>query len=473
MAQAVPDNTPQFRIGISSSMNTFFDETLLFFEAGVPAFDQFDVIKPPFGTTGAPQVSTVSADGANLIMNAYGAVWQEVAIPMKVKAGVTGIHTLRFFDGPGYLAGTCVKLEDTQTGSFTVINEGDSVDVMLNTNDPVDPPRFKLHITSSNTEAHSDVSCFGLNDGEIAILGGGNGPWTYDWYGPGGIFIQTQAGHNGVSKLDNASAGVYRVDITGTSGCGMRSSFVEITSPPAIQADLNIVDEHCTLISNGSITASGMGGVPPYTYTWGHGGTDSLTSGLAAGLYDLFIHDATGCSRYFPAIEVLTTGKPHASIKASADHALINEPIYFENGNHTGVEFMWSFGDGTISELEKPQHAYALPGIYEVQLILSEANCVDSATAILEVGANGINDIGPFSDVQVIPQETGVQINGADYVLDQSTVSIIDAVGREVLQTRRLGSDRFIPIDLRSAGIYRVILTNAAGRKAVPISILR
>ena len=471
-AQISSDDTPQLRIVLSSAVNGLSDETLLLFEGGTPGDDRLDMIKPKTAELGVPQIATLSTNGVDLATNAYGSVRQNVVIPLRLKAGVAGMHTLRFYEGGGYLENTCIKLENSQTNDFSEINEGDSINIMLDETTSTDLSRFKLHVTTSNSTSKSDISCFGLRDGDITILGGGNGPWTYHWYGPGGVFLRTQWGHNGVSKLDNARAGGYRIDVQGASGCGIRSSFVEITSPPLISGEFDIVDENCALNGEGSIEAIGKGGIPPYTYRWGDGSTDSSIKGLSAGAYSLLIYDLTGCSRYYPEIEVLKPEPPSLIIETSADHALINEPIYFDSYGHIG-EFKWSFGDGTTSELEKPQHAYALPGIYDVELIFRDQSCVDTAYRTIEVGANGIKDIGPFSDVQVLPRENGVQINGADYVLDQSNVSIIDVAGRAILQPRRIGQDRFIAANLHSSGIYRVILTNPAGRKAIPVSIIR
>lgn len=471
---AVPDYTQQFRIEISSDMNSMYDEAMMYFEAGTPSYDNFDVIKPPFANaSGAPLIMTESADGANLMMNSFGSVFQDCTIPLKVEAGVSGVHHLVFYDGPGYLEQTCVRLEDNQTGSVYTIAEGDTISVYLDANDPVSPPRFNLHVGRSNGAAWSDVSCFGMNDGEIAILGGSVGPWNYEWYGPGGLFIQSHMGHNGVSKLDNISAGIYRIDVTGQSSCGVLSTYVEIESPPVITATFDVEPDDCTLPGSGAIQVLPATGVAPFSYYWDHGGTNGFVDGLDAGTYGVYVFDSTGCSHYYPSVEVGTINGPEADIVVSSAQAMVNEPLHFHNEEYSTADHYWDFGDGTTSNDVTPDHAFASPGTYTVRLILDDLNCTDTSFTDVIVGANGITDIGPFSDVQVVYVGGGIDIAGPEVVLKRSTVQVIDVQGRQIVAPRELGMDRYIPLGGVSNGVYRVIFSDAAGRRAIPVSIIQ
>ena len=471
--QTMPDDTKQFRITITSGMNTFFDETMLYFEAGVPAYDQFDVVKPPMSTTGAPQIASLSVDGAPMIMNSFGSITQPVSIPLRVKAGVTGTHYLKFYDGEGFMGATCIRLEDTDDGSIVRMQEGDSIAVFLDASTPVDPPRFNLLIGTTNSFAKQDISCFAFSDGEIAIIGGDTGPWNYSWYGPGNIFLHDHLNHNGVSKLNNASPGIYRIDIAGTNYCGVQSTFIELTEPPMIEAQFDIQGEHCTLVGDGSIEVTGTGGVPPFSYLWTGGQSGSTIDDLSAGFYAVNLTDSVGCMRYFQNIEVGITGEPEVLIVPSSDFAAINEPIDFANDNDSGDSYFWDFGDGTTSIEQEPSHAFASIGRYDVMLILEDQGCVDTGFVEINVGPNGITDVGPFRDVRLWHQDGMIHVQGDEYVLDQATISMIDMGGRIVLADQRVGTTRQFPVTIGTSGVYRAILSNPAGRRAYPVTIIR
>ena len=46
---------------------------------------------------------------------------------------------------------------------------------------------------------------------------------------------------------------------------------------------------------DGSLTVHVNGGIPPYSYLWSNGGTDSTISDLPFGIYSVEVWDATGC----------------------------------------------------------------------------------------------------------------------------------------------------------------------------------
>jgi hypothetical protein len=468
----IPDYTKQFRIEITANNTSMYDETMLYFEAGLPSYDSYDVVKPPFVTNGAPMIMTESVDGANLMMNSFGSVMQDIIIPLKVKAGTSGIHDLLFYDGPGFLEETCVRVEDVQTGAMTVIKEGDTLSLYLDANDPVNPARLRLHIGRSNNAGISDVSCFGMNDGEIAILGGSQGPWNYEWYGPGGVFLQSHIGHNGVSKLDNASAGIYRVDVTASGTCGIMSSYIEIESPPAITATFDILDQDCALPNSGAIEVI-PNGLAPFNYVWGNGSNGAIATGLSAGDYSVYVFDSIGCSHYFPAINVGTMNGPEVEILASSNQVGVNEPVHFENMEQSFGTYAWDFGDGTTSSDVSPDHMFAIPGAYTVSLVVSDLDCSDTSYTEVQVGANGIRDVGPFSTVTANYISGYIELSGPEIILKRSSISVIDVRGAQVVPQRPVGYDRMIPVTNAAPGVYRVILSDEAGRRAIPVSIIQ
>lgn len=68
-------------------------------------------------------------------------------------------------------------------------------------------------------------------------------------------------------------------------------------------------------------------------------------------------------------IKVLAPLMPNASFTADPDTGFINLPISFFNTSSNAVDFLWDFGDGSISNQQNPVHTYSTPGIYTVTLI--------------------------------------------------------------------------------------------------------
>lgn len=82
-----------------------------------------------------------------------------------------------------------------------------------------------------------------------------------------------------------------------------------------------------------------------------------------------------------------------ASFAPSQDVPLVDEPIQFLDTSLLGVDIAgtwWDFGDGTTSDLAAPEHAFAEPGVYVVQLNLTDVLDEEHRAALtIEVVAPG------------------------------------------------------------------------------------
>ncbi len=129
------------------------------------------------------------------------------------------------------------------------------------------------------------ISCAGLNNGQIFVsASGGTAPLTYSINGT--TFVTS-------NTFNGLSAGNYTVTVKDANGCQQTFS-TTITSPTPLS--LTCVPT-VSNGSNGTITVTGSGGNLPYTYSID--GTNyysgSLFSGLAIGVYTVYIKDANGC----------------------------------------------------------------------------------------------------------------------------------------------------------------------------------
>jgi gliding motility-associated-like protein len=137
-----------------------------------------------------------------------------------------------------------------------------------------------------NVQSTTDVSCFGLSDGDAAVtVTGGTSPYTYNWSPTGGTG----------ATASNLAAGTYTVAVTDNTGC-VGSTTVTIDEPNAIIVTETIVDANCGS-ADGSISIAALGGSTPYTFAWTpNGETTNAINGLAAGSYGVTVTDDNGCT---------------------------------------------------------------------------------------------------------------------------------------------------------------------------------
>jgi len=129
------------------------------------------------------------------------------------------------------------------------------------------------------------------NDGKLSVFMTINGTdtvnnnWTYKW-------------SNGATtdSTYDLSESMYKVVVTSQRACVYADS-VYLTHKRALETRFNVQDsitlKCATDILDTAIVIASFG-IPPYTYAWSNSSTDSLTTNLAIGLYDVTVMDACG-----------------------------------------------------------------------------------------------------------------------------------------------------------------------------------
>lgn len=135
----------------------------------------------------------------------------------------------------------------------------------------------------------------GGNNGAInATATGGTGPYTYSLNN--GTFQST-------GNFTTLPAGSYTVTARSAAGCLGSANFTLTNPNPCagitISVNNTVVNNiPCASSATGSITASGSGGVAPYTYSLNNGPFQSgnIFGSLANGSYVITAKDANGCT---------------------------------------------------------------------------------------------------------------------------------------------------------------------------------
>ncbi len=109
----------------------------------------------------------------------------------------------------------------------------------------------------------------------------------------------------------------------------------------------------------------------------------------AEGTYQvtLLATDANGCFEDFTIFNIIVRPKPEAAFDFEKAQACgLPATIYFENLSQGGIDYEWSFGEGTTSPFTNPTHTYTEAGTYEVMLITNnQFSCSDTTTMNIDV----------------------------------------------------------------------------------------
>jgi len=194
-------------------------------------------------------------------------------------------------------------------------------------------------------------TCGSSNTGAIDItVTGGTVPYAFQW-------------SNGAAAEDiaNLAEGAYSVTVTDSSGCQEVTAFF-VEEESGLNITESTIQPSCNN-SDGSISISVSGGVPPYNYTWSTGQNTSTITGLGAGVYMVTVTDINGCEE--TKLMVLSdVTSPRVAINKT--DITCNNPegtaeVIINSGNPP-FTILWSTGD-TVAVISGLQ-----PGIYTVQV---------------------------------------------------------------------------------------------------------
>lgn len=172
-------------------------------------------------------------------------------------------------------------------------------EVQCNTNPAVTSSSVMVTISAMTSIITStDITCYGLTNGQAEILvSGGITPHTFTW-SPGGATT---------SLVNSLAQGTYTCQVTDAIGC-TTSNTVTINEPSAITTAITISGNvSCNGMSDGSATISANGGTGTLLYSWmPAGGTTTTAINLSAGSYTCTVTDGNSCT----ATETVTITEP-------------------------------------------------------------------------------------------------------------------------------------------------------------------
>ncbi len=234
-------------------------------------------------------------------------------------------------------------------------------------------------ISATTFPSGTNISCFGLSDGNIDLtIGGGNSPYTYLW----NTGATTQ-------DLTNIPAGTYSVVITDLVGCQISSS-ITLTQPLLLTQTISAAvyqsgsNISCFGLSDGSVNLTINGGSPAYTYSWSNGVTTQDLANIPFGTYTVLVTDVNGCSVPSTITLVQPTALTQSLIASTFPSGTNISCFGLSDGNvditigggNPGYTYSWSNGALTQDLTNVPA------GVYNV-LVTDQNGCTISSGVTL------------------------------------------------------------------------------------------
>jgi PKD repeat protein len=221
-----------------------------------------------------------------------------------------------------------------------------------------------------------------------------------------------------------------------------------------LSLSVTTVGASCPTCSDGSASAAGSGGTPPYSYLWSNNATSQSISNLSQGYYTCCITDALGCT-------ACDGGIVDSMIICSAYFTLtaaVTPHTYTATNFASGVQplsYNWSWGDATYSYIANPTHTYAAAGWYAICLTITDAAlCTstycdsfnlqrfDASNTMVTVNvvppsASGIPNpnLSPET-IFIYPNPVTNQLSIVGYLLEMNRIEIYDVLGDKVISER-------------------------------------
>ena len=202
-----------------------------------------------------------------------------------------------------------------------------------------------------------------------------DGEYTYLW----------NDGSTGKS-LKITTKGDFFVVATDNEGYSMKSDIITV-SVDSIDFE-SVIDDHIDACSGEYISTNQK---DEMAFLWNTGSSQSSIAVTQSGKYWVKVTDQHGCSvsdTTFVSINGVapTTNFAHDAVEAG-------KPAQFQNlcqsNDGTKLNYVWNFGDGSISNEQTPTHTFNHTGQYKVTLsAISESGCHNSLSNIVSVGVN-------------------------------------------------------------------------------------
>ena len=302
------------------------------------------------------------------------------------------------------------------------------------------PPPLQISAASVSNFNGFEVSCSGAEDGLVSLQAGGGIP--------GYVYPMAE----GVLANDTVSGlgeGEFVFSVIDANGCTAFDSLV-LMAPPLPFLELQVEPDTCAT-SSGALQANYSSVVPPTTVIWPDDfgpalqltNASELQTSLPAGEYVVELLDGNGCLTSIAA-EIPSTNPSSVAFIYGPERVCFPDAVIDFEDLTDGVVLSrrWDFGDGytqlkpggSAQRNMRTQHTYLSAGVFEVELMVQNAEgCSSSETIEVEV----LEGMTVFVPSAFTPDNDGVN-DGFGPVLtgvDEFRMMIYNRWGSPVFET--------------------------------------
>ncbi len=362
------------------------------------------------------------------------------ALDISVSLGVSPYTYSWSLVGNSSFTATTEDISGLSTGIYTVtVTDSNNCSVQSNF-EVLEPGPLEI-----NFENYLPILCYGDEDIELTVDVEGGYPinatledFEFRWYRIEGGTAHLMASGNGLVKMPDLGAGMYRVEVEDIEGT-MAETSIELTQPDEliVTLDGDPTQVLCHGASTGAINIMVTGGpvdtntgeLLPYTYRWTKvedpeyvAITEDLRD-ISAGTYEVVVVDDNLCNASLPEVIVIT--EPEASLE------IINVQVTNLSGYQTAngsisLEVIGGTEPYIYSWINRDDVSYSsdLEGIGDLnigtyELLVTDANgCTESLVQTITEPEELLINIAPLTDTE------GIQC------YDEETVMPLIANGR-------------------------------------------
>lgn len=273
------------------------------------------------------------------------------------------------------------------------------------------------------TASASGMPASGQSPLTVSFIGsaaGGAAPYAFEWaFGDGGtstsqnpVHIFTSPGrYTATFTVTDGNRSVARAAVGVTVDSWITSTFVAYGTASAMSGPAPLAVD---------FTGTGSGGTAPYSCSWSFGDGASASGPsvshtfTAAGTYAvrLTVTDQTAATAAQDMVIHVTppvASVLSASLAASPTAGPAPLAVRFAgaaSGGRAPYTFIWSFGDGTGSAAQNPEHVYAAAGTYAVTLVIRDSRWMTTSKSMrIQAGGTSARKTPVGGSVRKMPSQ--------------------------------------------------------------------
>ncbi|HBF87447.1 MAG TPA: hypothetical protein DDX39_02305 [Bacteroidales bacterium] len=301
------------------------------------------------------------------------------------------LDTLDAVDFPHTITG----VEGSATGYSVRVTDGDASSKTINNIGVVNQSPMEI-----NQDLMVEPLCSGNSNGKIYLIDIGNATYPVNYVWTGGTTGVADIGDS--VKIENIPSGNYFVTIVDDNGCETEFEY-NLGEPIVLTASISSANITCNGDNDGTASASGTGGITPYTYEWSPGGdiTQNI-SGLSAGTYYVTVFDQNNCQAV-DSVDViepdaisLLMSKTDETCGGACDGTATATP----SGGTTPYSWLWGGGQATQTISSLCENTY--------NVTVSDANGCDVNSSIdIDAPASVVINITSQTNIRCYGETNG------------------------------------------------------------------